>query len=190
MTTAARNKAQLYFLKSPRAGFRLWTLDDLPLALSLWGDFKVTRLIDSRGQLSDAEVRDKLAKEIASNDAFGVQYWPVFLLSTGEFIGCGGLHPCRPEERVFELGVHLQVAYWGDGYASEVARAVIDYAFHQLNSSALFAGHHPKNYGSRRVLEKLGFQYNHDQHYPPTGLEHASYLLTRNDALARTPHTS
>ena len=181
MTSGASllNQVERYFLKSLRAGFRVWTLDDLPLALSLWGDSRVTNLIDARGQLSEEQVRDRLAREIAGSEAFAVQYWPAFRLANGEFIGCCGLHPYRRDERVFELGVHLRVAYWGDGYASELARAVIDYAFHQLNSSALFAGHHPKNHRSRHLLEKLGFRYSHDQHYPPTGLQHPSYLLTR-----------
>ncbi len=44
--------------------------------------------------------------------------------------------------------------------------------------TGLMAGHHPKNASSQRVLEKLGFRYTHDELYPPTGLQHRSYLLT------------
>jgi ribosomal-protein-alanine N-acetyltransferase len=56
---------------------------------------------------------------------------------------------------------------------------VITYAFDTLGASALFAGHHPENAASRKVLAKLGFQFTHKQLYPPTGLEHDSYLLKR-----------
>ncbi|MGH7594733.1 MAG: GNAT family N-acetyltransferase [bacterium] len=59
----------------------------------------------------------------------------------------------------------------------KAARAVIKYSFDELKAKALFAGHNPKNEASRLLLEKLGFQYTHDEYYPPTGLKHPSYLL-------------
>jgi len=110
---------------------------------------------------------------------YNVQYWPIFLLSTGEHVGCGGLRPYKPEDRIFELGFHLLPAYWGKGLAVEAGRGVIAYAFESLGVKALFAGHHPANAASRRVLEKLGFTFTHEELYPPTGLLHPSYLLTR-----------
>jgi RimJ/RimL family protein N-acetyltransferase len=55
------------------------------------------------------------------------------------------------------------------------------YAFHTLGVKALFAGHNPGNTASRRVLEKLGFRYTHDEYYPPTGLKHPSYILTAEE---------
>jgi [ribosomal protein S5]-alanine N-acetyltransferase len=58
---------------------------------------------------------------------------------------------------------------------------VMRYAFHPLGVKALFAGHNPGNAASRRVLEKLGFRYTHDEYYPPTGLDHPSYLLTSEE---------
>jgi len=171
--------ANTYFLTSERLGVGRWTLEEMPLALLLWGDPKVTQFIVARGQLSEDQVRERLAKEIATQEAYGVQYWPVFRLDTSDFVGCCGLRPYRLDERILELGVHLRALYWGQGYASEIARAVIGYAFGPLGAEALFAGHHPNNHSSRRLLQKLGFQYTHDEHYPATGLQHPSYLLTR-----------
>lgn len=80
---------------------------------------------------------------------------------------------------MFELGVHLCFGAWGQGLATELARAVIAHAFGPLDLLALFAGHHPDNRASRRLLLRLGFRHTHDELYPPTGLRHASYLLTR-----------
>ena len=167
-----------YFLKSQRAGLRFWTTDDLPLSLALWGDPRVTKFIDARGQLSEGQVQERLQQEIATQELHGVQYWPVFLLGSDEFIGCCGLRPYRPEERVYELGAHLRVTFWGQGFATELARAVMAYAFGPLQLSTLFAGHNPHNQVSRRLLAKLGFRYTHDELYPPTGLQHPSYWLT------------
>ena len=56
---------------------------------------------------------------------------------------------------------------------------MIAHAFGSLGVTALFAGHHPDNHGSRRTLEKLGFRYTHHELYSPTGLEHPGYELRR-----------
>lgn len=164
-----------YFLKTARLGFRQWSMEDFPLAVSLWGDVSVTRLIG--GPFSEREVRERLNKEIASTQAHGVQYWPVFLLSDGDFVGCCGLRPYRPEEKICELGFHFRPGYWGKGLAGEAAQEVIRHA-ESLGLKALFAGHHPENLASQKVLEKLGFSFTHEELYAPTGKMHRCYFLT------------
>ena len=74
----------------------------------------------------------------------------------------------------------LGVKVYG-GLAVEAARAVIEYALTTLGAAGLFAGHHPANEASRRVLIKLGFHYTHDEFYPPTGLNHPSYRLAAEE---------
>jgi [ribosomal protein S5]-alanine N-acetyltransferase len=172
----------MYFLHSERLAFRTWTEADIDLAIGLWGDAEVTRLIG--GPFSAEQVRQRLAREIANQTAHGVQYWPIFLLSNGAYVGCCGLRPYKLEQGLYELGFHLRVAYWGQGYAVEAARAVIGYARETLAVKALFAGHNPANAASRRVLQKMGFQYTHDEFYAPTGLNHPSYLLALNTGCA------
>ena len=54
----------------------------------------------------------------------GITYWPLFRLSDGEFVGCCGLKP-HPDPDTLALGFHLRPDFWGQGYASEAARAVI-----------------------------------------------------------------
>src|SRR5262249_46996823 len=152
-----------YFLCTERLGFRLWTPDDLPIALALWGDPEVTRLIDVQGQLSEEQVGERLLREIATMTAHGVQYWPIFLRKTGEHVGCCGLRPYKPTEGVYEIGVHLRAQHWGQGYATEAARAVMRHAFNTLKATGLFAGHNPTNESSRHFLQKLGFRYTHDE---------------------------
>jgi [ribosomal protein S5]-alanine N-acetyltransferase len=164
-----------YFLTTPRLGFRQWTDAGLPLAVSLWSDPEVTRLIG--GPLSEEAVAQKLADDISSMNLHGVQYWPLFYLVTEEFAGCAGLRPYQPKEKIYELGFHLRPAFWRQGLAEEAGRAVIAYAFETIQARSLFAGHHPANAASRRVLEKLGFLFTHEELYPPTGLKHPSYSL-------------
>ena len=166
-----------YFMTTARLGFRAWNTSDLPLALALWGDPEVTRLIG--GPFSEEQVQKKLAAEIDSMARNRVQYWPIFLLSNHEHVGCAGLRPYRPAEQIYEMGFHLRQAHWGQGLATEAASAIIGFAFEKLGAKALFAGHHPANTASRKVLEKLGFRFIGEEHYPPTGAIHPSYLLIR-----------
>lgn len=168
-----------FHLTTPRAGFRFWTKESMPLALQLWGDPEVTKLFDKRGQLNEEQVRERLERELRAHEQYGIQYWPAFEIENGEFIGCCGLRPFKPEERIFEYGVHLRPAFWGMGYATELGRAVVEHAFTTLDIPALSAGHNPANHGSRKMLLKLGFEHTHDEFYPPTGIIHPSYILHR-----------
>jgi len=58
-----------------------------------------------------------------------------------------------------ELGYWIGAPHWGQDYATEAARAVIDHAFTDLGHEALQAGARVSNPASRRVLEKCGFQW-------------------------------
>jgi [ribosomal protein S5]-alanine N-acetyltransferase len=167
--------ARAYFLKTGRLGFSKWQASDLNLAFSLWGDPQVTRMICASGKFTDQEVIDRLHREIKNDDLYGVQYWPIFSLETNQLIGCCGLRPCDLDEGIYELGFHLKPSYWGQHYASEAAQAVLQYAFETLKVKTVLAGHHPQNAASKKVLERSGFIYSHDEFYPPTGLYHPSY---------------
>jgi ribosomal-protein-alanine N-acetyltransferase len=165
-----------YFLKSARLGFSRWSAEDLPLAISLWGNPEVTRFMG--GPFSHEKIKEKLAREIALMSAYNVQYWPIYLLASGEHVGCAGLQPYKLDEKIYELGAHLLPAYWGQGFVVEAGKAIITFAFESLGASSLFAGHHPENHASRSVLKKLGFQYKGKEFYAPTGQMEPAYLLT------------
>ena len=75
------------------------------------------------------------------------------------------------------MGFYLRPPYWRMGLAEEAGRGVIEFAFSTLKANALFAGHHPHNAASGRVLGKLGFRFSHEELYPPTGLMHRGYVL-------------
>ncbi len=112
--------AREYFLKTERLGFSHWATSDLPLAQGLWGDPEVARFLG--GPFTDEQIRQRLERHMALLRDYSVQYWPIFLLETGDHVGCGGLQPYRIEEQIYELGFHLHRAYWGRGLAEEAAR--------------------------------------------------------------------
>jgi len=164
-----------YFLKTDRIGFRSWTLDDIELAIDLWGDAEVAKFIG--GPFSNSQVQRKLSTERAILRLYNMQYWPIFDLASGDHIGCCGLRPYKPEEKIYEIESHIRKEFWGKGYGHESAKAVIAYAEKKLDAKAIYASHNPANVHSKALLEKLGFQYTHDAIYEPTGVSHASYLL-------------
>lgn len=167
-----------FFLKTDRIGFSVWKKDDIKLAEQLWGDPEVTKLICATGKFSPNDIAARLEKEIENGEKYQVQYWPVFELTSNKFIGCCGLRPYSDSK--YEIGFHLRPEFWGKRYATEAAKAVIDYAFSILKTEALFAGHNPNNTVSSKVLLKLGFSYIGDEFYEPTGLYHPSYELKRS----------
>ncbi len=162
---------------------RSWQIVDLPFAMELWGDPAVTALIDSRKKLSQREVEEKLRAEVGREAAHGVQYWALFDRS-GDFVGCGGLRPWvyTPGEANLELGFHIVKRCWGRGLATEAAVGVLDYGWGTLGLSKVYAGHHPANHASQRILGKLGFEFVEDVFYEPTGLMHPSYVRRRPEA--------
>lgn len=163
-----------YFLKSARLGFGHWREEDMELAWGLFGDPEISRHVG--GPFSREQVAERLRSEMASQERIGAQYWPLFTLSDGEFVGCCGLKS-RPEAGCYETGFYIMKAAHGKGYAKEAALAVIGYAFGEMAARALFAGHNPQNEASRVLLGKLGFVNIGEEFYPPTGLMHPLYRL-------------
>jgi ribosomal-protein-alanine N-acetyltransferase len=174
-------------LQSKRLGFCVWTEDDFHLALDLWGDNAVTKLIG--GPFTTEKIQERFSHEIKNMKMYDLQYWPIFLLETEEHIGCCGFRPYDIEKNIFELGFHIRPKFWRQGFAREAADTVILYAFSNTKVSKISAGHHPENVASSRLLEQLGFQYTHHEYYPPTGLQHPSYILTKEQYCQKTMST-
>lgn len=62
------------------------------------------------------------------------------------------------ETREWEIGWFVRRDCWGQGYATEAARAMLDYAFKELHAHRIMAFCHVANARSVRVMEKLGMQ--------------------------------
>ena len=62
----------------------------------------MTRLIG--GPFSREQVAERLSREISTMQSHGIQYWPMFLLATGEHVGCCGLDSANPKRGLWRLG--------------------------------------------------------------------------------------
>jgi RimJ/RimL family protein N-acetyltransferase len=149
-STGAVSTARRFVLKTRRLMLGTAVPDDAKAITALINDHRVAGNMASVPHpytLTDAEA----AIEAANGK-------PLFVISLtdGRVIGGGGLavHAGYPE-----LAYWLGVPYWGNGYATEAARALVDFAFADLECAELHAGARVTNPASRRVLEKCGFEW-------------------------------
>ena len=111
----------------------------------------------------------------------------ITLKSGGQLIGMCGYGP-RHDNGELDMGYWLGVDYWGKGYATEAAAAVVDHAFAISKIAALPSGYHKDNPASGRVLAKLGLRIVGEEMQESVGSGGAVdtwlLLLTRADWLA------
>jgi RimJ/RimL family protein N-acetyltransferase len=103
---------------------------------------------------------------------------------SGLLCGEAGLFPLAPDGPDVALGYAFGSAYWGRGYATEAATAVLAEAFGPLGLERLVAITREANFGSRRVLAKLGFEEHGLRHV--WGAEQLFFTLERSAALRAT----
>ena len=78
------------------------------------------------------------------------------LKSTGKVIGADSIG--LNDEKQHELGYNLNRLYWGQGYATEAGKAMIEWAYQELGARKFVAAHATANAASGGVLRKCGFQ--------------------------------
>jgi len=88
----------------------------------------------------------------------GDHVFAVTLRDPSAFVGCVGLHVKADHDHA-ELGYWIGVPYWGHGYATEAAGAVLRFGFETLPLNRIFAMHFSRNPASGRVLQKLGMRH-------------------------------
>lgn len=87
--------------------------------------------------------------------------WAIREKATDKIIGSIGLENDKRREGVNskELGYSLAKDYWGKGYMTEAAKAVMDYGFEKFGLTVMAICTSPENKRSQRVIEKCGFKY-------------------------------
>lgn len=131
----------------------------------LWtGDADVSRFMRYARHKELEVTRAWLKQEESLQDTDTCYDFGFRLKETDELIGSGGL-VFNQEQGVWELGYNLRRDCWNQGYATEAAAAVLDFAEHTLHIHRVIACHAKENPASGRVLEKNGFTYVKDSSY-------------------------
>ena len=93
----------------------------------------------------------------------GIGRWAVIEKSTNNFLGWTGLKLMKElvnnQKDYYDIGYRLIKKYWGKGFATESARASIEYGFEILKLKEIFGTVDKKNIASRNVLGKIGLKY-------------------------------
>src|SRR5690349_9569153 len=106
----------------------------------------------------------------------GVHKWMAYHRATGEPVGRGGLSRTHVGGRErLEVGWALHRRFWGQGYATEIGRAGLAFAFDDLGADEVVSFTETHNHRSRAVMERLGFRHSED--IPINGEPFALYLL-------------
>ncbi len=144
-----------------RLRVRPWTPEDAEDAFRIYGDPEVARWLSGEPVASLAAMRQRLDDRRASDQELmsrGYGGWALELRATARVVGAVILKPLPPELSDIEIGWHVARDCWGNGYAVEGIRPLIDHAFLVLGLERLHAVLYPDNLRSRRVCEKLGME--------------------------------
>jgi RimJ/RimL family protein N-acetyltransferase len=151
-----------HVLCTERLVLRPVTRDDHPALLAHWTLPDVRRFLFDGAPLSSAEVAETIEESIGDFAAHGYGIWLIELGSgTGSGprpgpgqVGTAGLRPL--EESGLEIFYSLAPGVWGHGYATEAARAVVEYALGSLGLPEVLAEVDEGNAASVAVVKRLG----------------------------------
>ena len=143
-------------ISTPRLVLRRFTLEDAPLVQQMAGAREValnTLLIPYPYPDGEAE------RWISGHDAAIERGDHAFAITANDaLVGAIGLH-AKTDHDCAEIGYWIGVPYWGRGYATEAARAVVEHGFTKLGLHRLYAMHFTRNPASGRVLQKIGMRH-------------------------------
>jgi RimJ/RimL family protein N-acetyltransferase len=152
--TPTLREARACVLETERLTLRRPTLADVKAITVLAND---RRIAENTRRLPHPYLHDHAVQFVNAQAHAGSE--TVFLIERDfQPIGMVGIDWPKPASP--ELGYWLGVDSWGQGFATEAARAVIDFGFEEFDIEHLSAGARVANPASRNVLEKCGFQWS------------------------------
>jgi len=145
-------------LRTERVVIRPYREDDATALHEVFGSPEVMKWTPSPPSMNVAETAQRLARAMAftARQPPGMGLWAVELNDTSEFLGQVGLFPVEGKGPEVEVAYELAPRVWGRGYATEAARALVDYGFGELGLRRVVALILPDNARSRNVASKCG----------------------------------
>ena len=141
-------------LTTPRLSLRMLEARDFEEYAAIHADFEVTRFT-TRRQMTRADSWNHMASVVGHWHLRGYGMWGVEELATRRLVGRVGFH-CPEGWPEYELGWTIGREFWGRGFATEAARAVLQHAFTAMDRDHIVSLIDPLNVSSRRVAERLG----------------------------------
>lgn len=141
-------------LETKRLILRPMLETDLDALLRIFTDVRVMAAFN-HPPFTREQMQGWLARNLDHQNQYGYGLFSVILKETGELIGDCGLEQME-DQGAAELGYDFRSNFWNQGYATEAATTVRDYAFDVLKLPQLISLIRVGNLASRRVAEKVG----------------------------------
>lgn len=148
-------------LESERLILRPLTIDDLEAAFKWAGDPRVNKYMIYSLYKNPEDGLEWLSHlyEKEKNIDYGFVY-----KETGELIGSGGIY-YHEDADTWNIGYNLKFDFWKKGLTVEAMEKIIEYAKRRFDIKVIEGEFCVDNYGSRRVMEKLGMTFYEDTEY-------------------------
>ena len=141
-------------LETERLTIRPLVEADIEPYAEIVADPQVMHLITGEAE-SYEEASTYVQECMQSEREFGYSRYAVLLRDADELIGfCGFKHI----DGVLDFGWRYAHRYWGQGYGTEAAEAVLEHGLRTLKLPVLFAAAFPENVGSVRIMQKIGMR--------------------------------
>jgi [ribosomal protein S5]-alanine N-acetyltransferase len=148
----------VFVLETARMRLLPWEADDWLLLRPIATDPQVMRYISDGKPWPDERIREFVGRQVAHYDRLGYCLWKLLHKETSEMNGFCGLQPLDGTGET-EIGWWLARAWWGQGLATEAARAAVRDGFECAGLKRIVAIAQPANHVSIHVMEKLGMKY-------------------------------
>ncbi len=148
-------------IKTERLILRTWRDEDLKFFAELNSDPRVMEYFPSVKSVEETAQEFGYIK--GGFDSFGWGFWAASLIEEDKFIGFIGLMNVGFKARftpAVEIGWRLAYEYWGKGYATEAAKASLQYGFENLNLDEIVSITPTQNIRSANVMKKIGMNHN------------------------------
>jgi ribosomal-protein-alanine N-acetyltransferase len=158
-----------HLIETERLVIRPFRMTDLPQVLARVRDPEVTRFT---GGTVSPEKATRLFQQVIDRQAerFPFGHRAIVLRASQLNIGYCGLGDLpHVAEKLIEISYGLNREFWGQGYATEAATALLRHGFEELKLAEVVAAIHPQNVASIRVAEKLGLTYRKRINWPGQG---------------------
>ncbi|BHH82769.1 GNAT family N-acetyltransferase [Desulforhopalus sp. 52FAK] len=175
-------------LKTDRLLLRQWTEDDfLPFA-EMCSDKDVMEFFPKPQTQKESYGMAKKIQSLIKDRGWG--FWAIEIPGQHKFIGFVGLHAPKdsmPFSPCVEIGWRLSNQHWGKGYATEAAKAALEFAFNKLNLNEVVSFTTLANVRSMAVMQKIGMSNSAQNFMHPdieashSQCEHVLYKINKSE---------
>jgi ribosomal-protein-alanine N-acetyltransferase len=148
-------------MQTERTTLTLLQESDLPNMTAMSQEPDTFRYIKKLRVMSDSEYQQFLLIKLEQIRQKTGYHWAVRLKSDGSWVGAVNLNPIGGTRRL-QIGCQLMRRYWGQGFASELTRRVLEFAIREADLKEVYGVFEKENIVSRRLLVKLGFVFLED----------------------------